>query len=695
MRRGQSKIFYTILWALVSLPTFLGAAKNIAELQEALSKDGFRLQPFRLVDLKDLPGHIDTKLLQLEEIAASIPQLQDPVETLRAFDALFFHFGHLVSQTTSLRHYRYSHAKPEVLHRETQRLQDWWNQRILKDESLQAVLIRMEKDSNSLGGLDKRALEKIQSQIPTPTGSSLSSSPEERIQEQQQSLIYRTLDRLEEEFLSNHGESIAPVQFKVEELEGLPPKFFESAQKNGELIELKADDWLHYYYVMTYARSSRTRKKMLEARSQLANHVNRPLAFQIAHYRQLAASLEGYKSWADFRLGDYSVKNATQLQEFLERALELNKASFQREKRIVQEEKARHLHKKNAKASEQDWRFYLEQYGQREFQVDPEEMREFFPLAALVEKSFELIGEIFQVEFEEIEDPSRWHESVRSFYVRDIKTGRPLGLIYLDLFPREGKDQWFFVSSHSSHRKTANGVDLPTISMLANFEAELPARDIWSWLHELGHLVHYISSDTPYSVLAEEEIDADLVEVISSFFELYSFDHDFIQRLSFHPEKKRSLTKDEASRLIAYLRLGTAHSRQAKIADALIDFEIHGSGRSVSAEEEIEKKIYQRAYYPLSSRASFLSQFTHLVGYDATMFSYVLGFVAAAEIKAEFDRSEKGLFDKNTARRVLEEFLSKAGSQSTEEIMSGLLRKKTYQPCRFNISRLKKAEHLQ
>ena len=56
---------------------------------------------------------------------------------------------------------------------------------------------------------------------------------------------------------------------------------------------------------------------------------------------------------------------------------------------------------------------------------------------------FGIYQNIFGLKFERVEPPYKWVGDLQLYAVSDAKTGEPLGLFYLDMFPREGKYNHF------------------------------------------------------------------------------------------------------------------------------------------------------------------------------------------------------------------------------------------------------------
>src|SRR2546426_10438445 len=83
--------------------------------------------------------------------------------------------------------------------------------------------------------------------------------------------------------------------------------------------------------------------------------------------------------------------------------------------------------------------YYQEQLKKTRYNVDQEALRAYFPTEASVAWVLAMSSELYAVKFVQAEAPV-WDPAVRYYDVIDARTGGFLGGIYLDLFPREGKD---------------------------------------------------------------------------------------------------------------------------------------------------------------------------------------------------------------------------------------------------------------
>ena len=68
--------------------------------------------------------------------------------------------------------------------------------------------------------------------------------------------------------------------------------------------------------------------------------------------------------------------------------------------------------------------------------------------------------------FEQVEPPAKWCADLQLFAVSDVETGEPLGLFYLDMFPREGKYNHFAqfgIIEGSGNQQNTVGADRPRL----------------------------------------------------------------------------------------------------------------------------------------------------------------------------------------------------------------------------------------
>ena len=120
-----------------------------------------------------------------------------------------------------------------------------------------------------------------------------------------------------------------------------------------------------------------------------------------------------------------------------------------------------------------DTGFYANMILKREYGVDKEAVRQYFPLDHVVATTLDIYQELLGLSFTELPAGafSRWHEDVRCFVVRDAAAAAEpasrIGHFYLDLHPREGK----YGHAAIFHLLKRQGAQTPVDAMMCNLPA--------------------------------------------------------------------------------------------------------------------------------------------------------------------------------------------------------------------------------
>jgi Zn-dependent oligopeptidase len=280
------------------------------------------------------------------------------------------------------------------------------------------------------------------------------------------------LSKLATEFESNLLEAKAPVVFTKAELEGVPGDFLSSpgVKVDDDRYQVRADLMWQYNIVEDNARNEATRKKLYVAHDSLAQEKNAPLINQILALRNKIALELGYKSWADYQAEVRMIKSAANAQAFIDNLIHRIQPKFQAELYELQQMKAADTGERNAKIEIWDWRYYKNQRNKQKFAVDEESLREFFPVQQTLDGMFSIFGHVFGLRFDEIKPPLEWTHDLRLYVVSDSASNTPLGLLYLDLFPRDGKTGGGGESEIVNGRRLPDGkYQAPVAAVLLNF----------------------------------------------------------------------------------------------------------------------------------------------------------------------------------------------------------------------------------
>src|SRR5947207_13284904 len=111
---------------------------------------------------------------------------------------------------------------------------------------------------------------------------------------------------------------------------------------------------------------------------------------------------------------------------------------------------------------------------------------------------FAIYKRIFCLRFEQIAVPYKWIDDLQLWVVSDAASGEPLGLFYLDMFPRDGKYNHFAEFEIIGGKLLPDGkYQRPTVTLICNFPtatADKPSllsySEVEYFLHVSGHVLY-------------------------------------------------------------------------------------------------------------------------------------------------------------------------------------------------------------
>ncbi len=257
--------------------------------------------------------------------------------------------------------------------------------------------------------------------------------------------LRKKLSALTTDFKGNVTKAEHRLVFTKAELEGVPEDFLDQkGVKNSDgTYSVMANITWHYLTVMENAQNEQTRLQMETARENLAREDNIPLLQQILVMRDTIATNLGYKTWADYAIEIKMAKTAARAQDFLERLKSGLQPKFDAEIAEFRALKAKETGDPNAQIHLWDWRYYANQLKKEKYTVDEDALKVYFPYQRCLDGMFAIYQRIFGLKFQRVAPPYKWVDDLQLYAVSDAGTGEPLGLFYLDMFPREGKYNHF------------------------------------------------------------------------------------------------------------------------------------------------------------------------------------------------------------------------------------------------------------
>ena len=506
--------------------------------------------------------------------------------------------------------------------------------------------------------------------------------------------LRKELTELGTDFETNIVKSNAPVMFSKADLEGLPESFFASPgiKTGDDVYTVMANVTWQFNTVQENAKNEATRKQLYIVRETLAKDKNVPLLNQMLALRNEIALRLGYKSWDDYQTEVKMAKTGMNAEKYINDLVTGIQPKFDSEIAELQKLKAADTNDPNAKIMVWDWRYYSTQRDKQKYDVDKEALRAYFPFQKVLDGMFNIYQSIFGLKFEKIVAPHKWIDDLQLYLVTDSATGEPLGMFYLDMFPREGKFNHFAQFAIISGKLLPNGkYQRPTVALLCNFppaSGDAPSlmthQDVETLFHEFGHALHSIVTRAKYGRFAGTNVPGDFVEAPSQMLQNWVWDKKVLDTFAADyrdPSKKIPAEIVKKLNDAKLANAGVLYRRQ--FAFASLDLALHDPHPEEMPYDSvaITNPILEKVFLPIDPSTTFVSYFGHLNGYDAGYYGYAWADAIAADMATVFEKAKDGYLDKQAGMKLRREIYEPGDSRDVNESIEKFLgRKQSVEP---------------
>jgi thimet oligopeptidase len=502
----------------------------------------------------------------------------------------------------------------------------------------------------------------------------------------------KELSRLTTDYESNITKAQKAVKFTLIELEGVPESFLAQVKTGADEYTVMANITWHYMSVMDNAKREDTRKRLITEHDNLARAENIPLLEKILPLRDDIAHKLGYKTWADYQIEVKMAGTAAAAIDFLEKLKTGLQPKFDAELAEFRRIKIKETGDTNAQVCVWDWRYLSSQLKKEKYNVDAEQLRVYFPYQRVLDGMFNIYQNIFGLKFERVEPPYKWIGDLQLYAVSDAKTEEPLGLFYLDMFPREGKYNHFAQFHLIQGKVMASGkYQRPTVALICNFPSPskdkpslLAHSDVETIFHEFGHAMHSMMTRAKYSRFSGTSVPRDFVEAPSQMLENWVWDKKVLDSFA---ADYRDPSKKIPADILAKLREaklateGTRYRRQ--LSFALTDLTLHTQIHDGNAAKALplSNRVLSEVFLPMVPDTAFVAYFGHLMGYDAGYYGYAWADAIAADMATVFEKAPNGYFDQAAGHRLRVEIYEPGSSRDVNESIEKFLgRKRSLEP---------------
>jgi oligopeptidase A len=506
--------------------------------------------------------------------------------------------------------------------------------------------------------------------------------------------LRKELSKLGTDFDTNIVKSNAPVMFSKADLDGLPESFFASPgiKTSDDVYTVMANVTWQFNTVQENAKNEATRKQLYVIRETLAKDSNVPVLNQMLELRNEIALRLGYKSWDDYQTEVKMAKAGTNAEKYINDLVAGIQPKFDSEVAELQKLKAADTNDPKAKIMVWDWRYYSNQLNKQKYAVDKEALRAYFPFQKVLDGMFNIYQSIFGLKFEKIVAPQKWIDDLQLYLVTDSATGEPLGMFYLDMFPREGKFNHFAQFDIISGKLLPNGkYQRPTVALLCNFppaNGDAPSlmthQDVETLFHEFGHALHSIVTRAKSGRFAGTHVPGDFVEAPSQMLQNWVWDKKVLDTFAADyrdPSKKIPAEIVKKLNEAKLANAGVLYRRQ--FAFASLDLALHDPHPEEMPYDSvaISNPILEKVFLPIDPSTTFVSYFGHLNGYDAGYYGYAWADAIAADMATVFEKAKDGYLDKQAGMKLRREIYEPGDSRDVNESIEKFLgRKQSTEP---------------
>ncbi len=394
---------------------------------------------------------------------------------------------------------------------------------------------------------------------------------------------------------------------------------------------------------------------------------NNQLITKMVNLRQKKAALLGYESHAHFVLEESMAGSPEEVMNLLNQlwtpALNSAKNELNDLQNMVASEG------KNFQIAPWDWRYYTERIRKEKYDIDEQEVKQYFPAMAVQEGIFLLCKKLYGLTFTEIKDAPKYHEDVQTFEVREAD-GTVTGVLMIDLYVRPSKSGGAWMTSYREQKKVNGKRVIPLISIVCNFPKPfdgpslLNFDEVETFFHEFGHALHGLLSDVTYQSLAGTNVPTDFVELPSQIMEHWASEPEFMRMYAKHYKTGAVIPDALIEKLLSLGTFDQGFATTEYLAASLLDMEFHMLSETMREDvHTVELRAMKRlglidAIIP-RYRSSY---FSHIFagGYSSGYYSYIWSGVLDNDGFQAF--KETTLFDQATADKFRSQILERGGT---------------------------------
>lgn len=333
---------------------------------------------------------------------------------------------------------------------------------------------------------------------------------------------------------------------------------------------------------LQYASNRALREEIYRAYFMRGNNGNdndnNAIVAKMVKLRTQKAQLLDYKSYADYVIEENMAKTPGNVYDFLMQLW--NPALPMAKKEVLEMQKIIDREGGSFKLQPWDWWYYAEKVRKEKYDLDDSALRPYFSLDNVRDGMFQVAGKLYGITFTKRMDLPVYEKDVEVYEVKEAN-GSPVGILYLDYFPRGGKGAGAWCTEfRSAIIENGKRID-PVVSLVCNFTrptAELPALLNWdevtTLFHEFGHGLHSLFTQGKYYRTAGS-VARDYVELPSQIMENWAGDPEVMKAYAKHYQTGETMPEELIQKIQKSGLFNQGFETVEYLAASLLDLDYH------------------------------------------------------------------------------------------------------------------------
>jgi thimet oligopeptidase len=473
--------------------------------------------------------------------------------------------------------------------------------------------------------------------------------------------------------IREHGRQLTVASAK--ELEGLPADFIARHKPDASGAITLTTDIVDARPVLTYATSESLRKRMYIESNSVAYPENVAVLSKMLAVRAAMARLLGYPTWASYDMASRMSGDVKTVSSFIDRIAAAARPKAAREYDELL--KAKRQSVPGGTLNIWDRAFYSEQIRRQSYAFDSQTVRPYFAADRVLQGVLDLTSRIFAVTYRPATGVEVWDPSVRVYEMLD--SGRLIGRLYLDLYPRPGKPS---VAATSTVRRGAASKHIPEavhVASLSGGRADDPGLmthdEVRTLFHEFGHVVHrLIGGHRRWYGMSSTQLERDFTEAPSQMLEEWIWDPVTLATFATHYKTGEPIPPKLVTQMRRASEFGQGLDVRGQMVLARVSLSLHDRDPRRVAPTALFNEVHNR-YLPYSHVEGTYRElgFPHLAqsGYASAYYTYMWSLVIAKDLFTGFDTSN--LSAAGAARRYRDTIFAPGSSKPAATLVRDFL----------------------